>query len=46
MVPADRGTIPFETMKFTITLDTSLFSIVVYLTMHSVAHIMRHQITG
>jgi hypothetical protein len=27
MVTADKGTIPFETMKLTITLDTSLFFI-------------------
>ena len=46
MVTVDRGTIPFETKKFTITLDASLFSFVVHLTMLFVAHIMRHQITG
>jgi hypothetical protein len=46
MVTADRGTIPFETMKFTITIVTSLFSFVVYLIKLSVAHIMRHQIIG
>jgi len=46
MVTADRRTIPFETMKFTITLDTSLFSFAVYLTMLSVAHTMNIKLKG